>query len=132
MSMTDPIADMITRIRNAVTAQKDEVRIPASGIKKEILQVLKDEGFVTEVIFKEDKRQGILTVKLKYGTNNERVINGIERVSKPGRRIYKSSTEIQRFRGGLVFSILSTNKGVMTDRDSMKNGVGGEVLINVW
>ena len=133
MTMTDPIADMITRIRNGVTAQKEIVIIPSSGIKREILRVLKEEGFIQDFgEQQEDKAHVLLNVQLKYGSRNQKVINGIERVSRPGRRIYKKSTEISRFRNGLGFSIISTNRGVMTDRDSIKKGLGGEVLINIW
>ncbi|OGL47737.1 MAG: 30S ribosomal protein S8 [Candidatus Schekmanbacteria bacterium RBG_13_48_7] len=133
MTMTDPVADMITRIRNGVTAQKENVNIPSSGIKREILRVLKEEGFIQDFgEHSEDKSHVVLNVKLKYGSRNQKVINGIQRVSKPGRRIYKKGSEIRRFRNGLGFSIISTDRGVMTDRDSMKKGLGGEVLINIW
>lgn len=130
--MTDPIADMITRLRNGITARKEEIKVPASGLKCEILNVLKNEGFIQDFVYENDNKQGIVTVKLKYGSQNQRVINGIERVSKPGRRVYVKGKDIQKFRGGLGFSIISTNKGVLTDRDSIKLGLGGEVLINIW
>ena len=130
--MTDPIADMITRIRNGISAKKEFVQIPASNIKREILKVLKEEGFIEEIEISDSKIQGTLNVKLKYGPRNEKVINGIKRISKPGRRVFKNSGEIERFRSGLGFSIISTNEGVMTDRDSIKRGIGGEILLNVW
>ena len=132
MVMTDPVADMLTRIRNAVLADHDEVEIPASRIKLEIARVLKQEGFIRGYELIDDGKQGILRIRLKYGPNRERVIHGIRRVSKPGRRIYVKKNEIPRVMGGLGIAILSTSRGIMTDREARRLGVGGEVICYVW
>jgi small subunit ribosomal protein S8 len=130
--MTDPIADMLTRIRNANMVYKDRVDIPASKLKKSIIRILKDEGFIKGFRYIEDGRQGILRVYLKYGPKRERVINELVRVSKPGRRIYVGKDEIPLVKRGLGVAILSTSKGVMTDRECRKLGIGGELLCIVW
>jgi small subunit ribosomal protein S8 len=130
--MTDPIADMLTRIRNANMVYKDRVDIPASKLKKSIIRILKDEGFIKGFRYIEDGRQGILRVYLKYGPKRERVINELVRVSKPGRRIYVGKDEIPSVKRGLGVAILSTSKGVMTDRECRKLGIGGELLCIVW
>jgi len=132
MVMTDPIADMLTRIRNAVMANREEVEVPASKTKLEIARVLSQEGFIRGYELIDDGKQGILRIRLKYGPNGERVIHGIKRVSKPGRRIYVKKDEIPRVMGGLGIAILSTSRGIMTDREARRLGIGGEVICYVW
>ena len=130
--MTDPIADMLTRIRNGNNAKHDSVDVPASNIKKELAQILLDEGFVKGFDVIEDGKQGVIRVELKYGQNNEKVISGIKRISKPGLRVYVKKDEIPRVLGGLGIAILSTSKGIKTDKDARREGVGGEVICYVW
>ena len=130
--MTDPIADMITRIRNAVRARHPRVDIPASRFKAEIARILEQEGYVTAVKMVDGAPQGTIRITLKYGPRGENVISGLERVSRPGRRVYLGSEEVPRVMGGLGTSILTTSRGVMTGRAARKAGVGGEVLCNVW
>lgn len=132
MVMTDPIADMLTRIRNANMVRMEKVEIPASTIKKEIARVLKEEGFIRDAEFVEDNKQGIIRVFLKYGPNNERVITGLKRISKPGLRVYAKNNEIPRVLGGLGLAIISTSGGLMTDKQARQTHVGGEVLAYVW
>jgi small subunit ribosomal protein S8 len=132
---SDPIADMLTRIRNANSVNKESVEIPASNLKKSILDILKREGFISDYKFIEDGKQGILKVNLKYkGTRRERekVIEGIIRVSKAGRRVYVNSEEIPSVKGGTGIAIISTSKGVITDKEAKDMKVGGEVLCYVW
>jgi small subunit ribosomal protein S8 len=130
--MTDPIADMLTRIRNANMVRHEKVEIPASTIKKEIARILKEEGFIRDAEFIEDNKQGIIRVFLKYGPNNERVITGLKRISKPGLRVYAKSNEIPKVLGGLGIALISTSAGVMTDKQARQAHVGGEVLAYVW
>ncbi|MDR5693949.1 MAG: 30S ribosomal protein S8 [Armatimonadota bacterium] len=130
--ITDPIADMLTRIRNALQARKASVEIPASKIKREIARILKEEGYVGDVQFIERGPQGVIKIQLKYGPRQERVISGLQRVSHPGRRIYVKAEEIPLVRRGLGIAILSTSKGIMTDREARKLKVGGEVICYVW
>lgn len=130
--MTDPIADMLTRIRNGSNAKHESVDVPASNIKKQIAQILLDEGFIKGFDVIEDGKQGIIRIELKYGKHGEKVISGIKRISKPGLRVYVKSDEIPRVLGGLGIAILSTPKGVMTDKKARKERVGGEVLCYVW
>lgn len=132
MVMTDPIADMLTRIRNANMVRHEKVEIPASTIKKEIARILKEEGFIRDAEFVEDNKQGIIRVFLKYGANNERVITGLKRISKPGLRVYAKSNEIPKVLGGLGVALISTSTGVMTDKQARQAHVGGEVLAYVW
>ena len=132
MGMTDPIADMLTRIRNANQNKSAEVIIPASKIKLEILNVLKNEGYINEVEFVEDGKQGSIKVALKYTEKKERVIKGIKRISKPGLRVYASVTDMPKVLNGLGIAVVSTSKGVMTDREARKEHLGGEVLAYVW
>jgi len=132
MSMTDPIADMLTRIRNANMANHERVEVPASKIKSEIARILHEEGYIRNYRFIEDNKQGILRLYLKYGENEEKVITNLKRISKPGRRIYVNSKDIPRVRGGLGTAILSTSKGVMTDKQCKEANVGGEVLCYIW
>ena len=130
--MTDPIADMLTRIRNGNSAKHKTVEIPASRMKKELAQILLDEGYIKGYNVTEDGKQGIITVELKYGPNNEKVISGIKRISKPGLRIYVKGNEIPRVLGGLGIAIISTSKGIVADKEARKLGVGGEVICYVW
>ncbi|MDG4657878.1 30S ribosomal protein S8 [Ectobacillus antri] len=132
MVMTDPIADMLTRIRNANMVRHDKLEVPASKIKKEIAEILKREGFVRDVELIEDNKQGILRIFLKYGPNNERVITGLKRISKPGLRVYAKSDEVPRVLNGLGIAIVSTSKGVMTDKEARQAQTGGEVVAYVW
>lgn len=134
MSMTDPIADMLTRIRNANIAMHDEVSMPCSKLKEALAKVLKSEGFIGEYTIQPSKN-GVgttLTIQMKYSPERERVISGIKRVSKPGLRVYSKTAEIPRVLGGLGVAVLSTNKGLVTDREARKAKVGGEVLCYVW
>ena len=130
--MTDPIADMLTRIRNGNDAKHSNVDIPASNIKIELAQILVDEGFIKGFDVIEDGKQGVIRIELKYGQNNEKVISGIKRISKPGLRVYVKKDEIPRVLGGLGIAILSTSKGIKTDKDARREGVGGEVICYVW
>ena len=132
MSMTDPVADMITRIRNGVRAKLVRVDIPGSKLKVEIARILKDEGFVTTFKVIEDEKQHVIRVFLKYGPGMERAITDLQRVSRPGCRIYCGKDEIPKVYGGLGINILSTSRGVMTGRSAAREGVGGEILCNVW
>lgn len=130
--MTDPIADMLTRIRNGNSARHESVVVPASKMKKEIAKILLDEGFINGFSVEEDGKQGMMTVELKYGPNGEKVITGIKRISKPGLRVYVKAGEVPRVLGGLGIAIVSTSQGIMPDREARKNGIGGEVLCYVW
>ncbi|GED32963.1 MULTISPECIES: 30S ribosomal protein S8 [Brevibacillus] len=132
MVMTDPIADMLTRIRNANMVRHEKVEIPASTIKKEIARILKEEGFIRDAEFVEDNKQGIIRVFLKYGAENERVITGLKRISKPGLRVYAKNNEVPKVLGGLGCAIISTSAGVMTDKQARQAAVGGEVLAYIW
>ena len=132
MQVTDAIADMLTRIRNANSAKHDSVKIPASNMKKAIAQILVDEGYIKGFTVEEDGKQGIMEVQLKYGPGKTQVITGLKRVSKPGLRIYTNVEDMPKVMKGLGIAILSTPKGVMTDKDARKANVGGEVLAFVW
>lgn len=133
MAMTDPIADMFTRIRNANTAYHDQVDIPASGIKEHIARIFKDEGFINDYqVINASGVQGVIRIKMKYGPNRERVISGIKRISKPGLRKYSGKAEVPKILGGLGLVILSTSQGVMTGKNAQQKGVGGEVLGYIW
>lgn len=132
MAMTDPIADMLTRLRNANNVYHESVEIPGSKMKSAIAKVLKDEGFINDYTFQEDGKQGVITVSLKYGPNREKVISGIKRISKPGLRQYVKCDELPRVLGGLGIAIISTSQGVMSDKEARKAHVGGEVLAYVW
>ena len=129
---SDPIADMLTRIRNASRAEHEKVDIPASRLKVRVAEILKDEGFIKNFRLLEDTKQGTLRVYLKYGTGNEKMISGIVRVSTPGRRVYVTRDRVPSVLGGMGVALLSTSRGVFTDRDARKQGVGGEVLAYVW
>jgi len=132
MSMTDPIADMLTRIRNANIARHDKVEIPASRLKEEIARILQEEGYIKNYRYLEDRRQGILRISLKYSKDRERVISNIRRISKPGRRLYVGKSDLPRVLNGLGIAILSTPRGVMTAAQCRHENVGGEVLCYVW
>lgn len=132
MHITDTIADLLTRIRNASSAKHDTVDVPASNMKKAIVQILLDEGYIKSFSVSEDGKQGVIRIVLKYTAGKTPVITGLRRVSKPGLRIYTSCEEMPRVMRGLGIAILSTSKGIMTDRDAKKQNVGGEVLAFVW
>ena len=132
MTMTDPIADMLTRVRNANMVRHEKLELPASNIKKEIAEILKREGFVRDVEYVEDDKQGIIRIFLKYGQNNERVITGLKRISKPGLRVYAKADEIPRVLNGLGIALVSTSEGVVTDKVARQRGIGGEVLAYIW
>ena len=132
MQITDTIADMLTRIRNANSAKHESVDIPASNMKKSIAQILLDEGYIKSFQVIDDDKQGVIRVTLKYGDNKTPVITGLRRVSKPGLRIYTNCEEMPKVMNGLGIAILSTSKGVMTDKNARKENVGGEVLAFVW
>ncbi|MEG1427516.1 MAG: 30S ribosomal protein S8 [Oscillospiraceae bacterium] len=131
MQITDPIADLLTRIRNAQSAKHDSVKIPASNMKKAICQILVDEGFVKNFTVEDDGKQGIITVKLKY-TVGQAAIKGLKRVSKPGLRIYANAEELPKVMKGLGVAIISTSQGILTDRQARKANIGGEVLAFIW
>jgi small subunit ribosomal protein S8 len=130
--VTDPVADLLTRIRNGSMAEHEKVDVPASKLKVRVVEILKEEGFIKNFRLIEDQKQGVLRVYLKYGPAQERVITGLRRVSKPGRRLYVSADRIPSVLGGMGVAILSTPRGVLTDRESRKAKVGGEVLCYVW
>ena len=132
MQITDTIADMLTRIRNASAAKHDSVDVPASKVKKAIAQILLDEGYIQSFTVEEDGKQGVIHITLKYGQNKSQVITGIRRVSKPGLRIYTNVEDMPKVMKGLGIAILSTSKGIMTDKQARKANVGGEVLAFVW
>ena len=132
MQITDTIADMLTRIRNASSAKHDSVDVPASKIKKAIAQILLDEGYIAGFTVEEDGKQDIIHITLKYGQNKSQIITGIRRVSKPGLRIYTNVEDMPKVMKGLGIAILSTSKGIMTDKQARKANVGGEVLAFVW
>ncbi len=132
MVMTDPIADMLTRIRNAVMVRKKEVEIPASKMKVAIARIMKEEGYIAGYEVIDDGKQGILKIKLKYTPDRKSVIHGLERVSKPGRRVYCDKDSIPHVLDGMGIAILSTSKGIMTDKQAEKLGIGGEVICYIW
>ena len=132
MVMTDPIADFLTRIRNANMVYKETVEIPSSKLKKSLSEILKREGYIKDFEFIEDGKQGIIRLYLKYGSGRERTITDIKRISKPGLRVYAQKDEIPRVLGGLGIAIISTSTGIITDKEARRDGVGGEVLCYVW
>lgn len=132
MQITDPIADMLTRIRNANTAKHETVDVPASNMKKAIAEILNEEGYIAGYQVIDDGKQGVIRIALKYGPNKEKVISGLKRVSKPGLRIYAGAEELPRVLKGLGIAIVSTSKGIMTDKAARKLNIGGEVLAFVW
>lgn len=132
MVMTDPISDMLTRIRNANMVRHEKLELPASNIKKEVAEILKREGFIRDYEYIEDNKQGALRIFLKYGPNNERIITGLKRISKPGLRVYAKADEVPRVLNGLGIAIVSTSKGVLTDKEARQQAVGGEILAYIW
>ena len=132
MTMTDPIADMLTRIRNANVVKHETVDVPASNMKKELSRILLEEGFIRGYDVIEDGKQGIIRIQLKYGQTGERVISGLKRISKPGMRVYADKHEVPRVLNGLGIAIISTSKGLMTDKNARKENLGGEVLAYIW
>ena len=130
--VTDTIADMLTRIRNANSMRYTEVKVPASNLKLELARILKEEGFIKDYKVLDENVQGMILLTLKYGENKERVITGLKRISKPGLRVYAKAEEVPKVLNGLGIAIISTSKGVMTDKEARKNGVGGEVLAYIW
>lgn len=131
MAMTDPIADMLTRIRNATIVRDKVVEVPASKIKKELAKIFKEEGYIQDYESIDDSKQGTIRIYLKY-TGKENVISGLKRISKPGLRVYAQKEEIPKVLGGLGIAVLSTSKGIMTDRKARNEGIGGEVICYVW
>jgi len=132
MSMTDPIADMLTRIRNGITSRHDRVELPSSKLKVELAKILKSEGFISNYKVVEEGPQPSLRLYLKYSDDGEPVIHGIERISRPGRRVYRGKEEIPQVLGGLGLAIVSTSQGVLSGQEAARKGVGGEVLCQVW
>jgi small subunit ribosomal protein S8 len=132
MNLTDPVADFLTRIRNSIRARHQKLDVPASKLKAEIARILKDEGYIANYKATEENGQKVIRVYLKYGVNNEAAIRDLQRVSRPGCRVYVGRDEIRRVQGGLGISIITTPKGVMTGRQARREGVGGEILCEVW
>ena len=132
MVLTDPIADFLTRIRNANMAKHDSVEIPASNIQKSLTEILKQEGFIRDYEVTEDSKQGVIKITLKYGPNGERVISGLKRISKPGLRNYVSADNLPKVLNGLGIAIVSTSAGILTDKEAREKNVGGEVIAYVW
>jgi small subunit ribosomal protein S8 len=133
MSMTDPVADLLTRIRNAVAARKEKVDVPHSRLKEGVVDVLVREGYVAEKqVVEVDAAHRVMRIRLRYGPDGERIVNHIERVSSPGCRVYRGAGELPRIQGGLGISVLSTNRGVMSDREAREKKLGGEILATIW
>lgn len=132
MTMTDPLADMLTRVRNASAVKHESVDVPASNMKKEVARILLQEGFVKSYDVIEDGKQGIIRIQLKYSRDNEKVITGIKRISKPGLRVYAKKDDVPKVLGGLGVAIISTSKGLITDKQAREQGVGGEVIAYIW
>lgn len=132
MAMTDPIADLLTRVRNANMVNHEKVELPASKMKKAIADIFKSEGYVKDCELIDDGKQGIIRIYLKYGANKEKVITGLKRISKPGLRVYAKKDEIPRVLGGLGTAVISTSQGIMTDKEARKQGLGGEVICYIW
>ncbi len=130
--MTDPVADMLTRIRNANMARLEKVDIPASRLKIEIVKILKEKGFIKSFKVLRDRKQGIIRITMKYLPGNEKAITGLKKISKPGRRVYADKTEIPRVMGGYGIAVLSTSKGILSDEVCRREGIGGEILCNIW
>src|SRR5699024_347244 len=132
MVMTDPVADMLTRVRNANVARHEKLALPASKLKTELADILKREGFVRDYEVKEDSKQGVLRIYMKYGAKEERVITGLRRISKPGKRVYAKANEVPRVLNGLGIAVVSTSNGVLSDKEARTQAVGGEVLAYIW
>jgi small subunit ribosomal protein S8 len=132
MPVTDPVADMLTRIRNALGAKHETIDVPASKLKKSIAGILLQEGFIKGYEYKEEVPQGVIRITLKYGNKNESIITDLKRISKPGLRVYANKDEVPKVLGGLGIAIISTSRGIMTDREARASGIGGEVLAYIW
>ncbi|WP_350343823.1 30S ribosomal protein S8 [Proteinivorax tanatarense] len=132
MTMTDPIADMLTRVRNANMALHNTLEVPGSNMKRSLAQILKDNGFIKDFEWIEDGKQGVIKIHLKYGPDRQRVITGLKKISKPGLRVYASKDELPKVLGGLGVAVISTSKGLMTDKEARKENVGGEVVCYIW
>jgi len=132
MVISDPIADLLTRIRNANTVNHDRIELPGSKIKKAIVQILKDEGYVRDFEWIDNGHQGTIRVYLKYGPNKSKVVSGLRRISRPGLRVYAKKDQVPKVLGGLGIAVLSTSKGIMTDKQARQEGLGGEVLAYIW
>ena len=132
MPVTDPIADMLTRIRNALGAKHEVIDMPASKMKKAIAGILLKEGFIKGYEYKDEGPQGVIRITLKYGRKNESIINGLKKISKPGLRVYAKKDDVPKVLGGLGVAIISTSKGIMSDKDAREGGVGGEVIAYIW
>lgn len=132
MVMTDPIADMLTRVRNANVARHEKLELPASKLKAEIADILKREGYVRDYEVKEDSKQGVIRIYMKYGAKEERVITGLKRISKPGKKVYAKASEVPRVLNGLGIAVVSTSNGVLSDKEARRQAVGGEVLAYIW
>lgn len=132
MVMTDPVADFLTRVRNANLVNHEKVEVPASRVKKAIADIFKAEGYIKDCEFIDDGKQGIIRVYLKYGPNKQKVITGLKRISRPGLRVYAKKDQIPRVLGGLGTAVISTSKGIMADKDARKQGLGGEVICYIW
>jgi small subunit ribosomal protein S8 len=132
MTMTDPVADMLTRIRNANSVGHGAVSIPSSRMKKSIAAILRDEGYIEDFSLDDDDRQGVINIRMKYSATGEKVISGIRKISKPGLRVYAKAEDVPRVLGGLGIAIISTSKGVISDKEARRLGVGGEVICYVW
>ncbi|MGR6837442.1 30S ribosomal protein S8 [Syntrophomonas erecta] len=132
MVMTDPVADFLTRIRNGNMVMHETVEVPSSKLKMGIAEIMKEEGYIKDYEYIEDGKQGIIRIYLKYGPNKEKVITGIKRISKPGLRVYVKKDEVPRVLGGLGTAVISTSRGLMTDKAARKNGLGGEVVCYIW
>jgi small subunit ribosomal protein S8 len=132
MVMTDPIADMLTRVRNANDALHESVEVPGSAMKRSLAEILKAEGFIRDFVWQDDDKQGVLKIVLKYGANKQRVISGVKRISKPGLRVYARKDELPRVLGGLGIAVVSTSQGLMSDRQARVKNLGGEIICYVW
>lgn len=132
MSMNDPIADFLTQIRNANDVHHEKVEIPASKLKVEMARIMKEEGFITDYKYLEDNKQGKLRIYLKYGPNSEKVVSGLKRISRPGLRVYANKDELPKVLGGLGIAVISSSKGLLTDKEARSEGIGGEVLCYIW
>ena len=132
MSMSDPIADFLTQIRNANDVYHEKVEIPASNLKTEIARIMKEEGFISDYKYIEDNKQGKLRINMKYGPNNEKVVSGLKRISKPGPRVYANKDELPKVLGGIGIAVISSSRGLVTDKEARKEGIGGEVLCYIW
>lgn len=130
--MTDPVADFLTRIRNANMIYQEKVEVPASKVKRALAEILKNEGYIKNYEYIEDNKQGTIRLYLKYGPNKEKVITGLKRISRPGLRIYAKKGEIPKVLGGLGIAVISTSKGILTDKQARREGVGGEVICYIW